>query len=204
MSSDHRRGRGTARPASQRRIVRVHSEGDVTELKYLGRWVQRRGSEFRISWGKTGLDPMGLVQEARKDVRDMRRANRRSGPPFDQVWCVFDRDDHANVDSAINEARQGGIHVAFSNPCFELWLVLHARDQSAALDSGEAQRLATSLGLVSKKNVPASAWQLLESGYAAAKDRAIRLDERHELNGSPPHSNPSSDVWRLVDVLRAG
>jgi len=29
------------------------------------------------------------------------------------------------------------------------------------------------------------------------------LDSMHEGNDSPPRSNPSSDVWRLVDRLRS-
>lgn len=204
MSRVRRRGRGAVPRKSLQRIIRVHCEGRVTEPKYLGHWARRRGSELGISWGTTGVDPMSLVQAARDDMRDMKRIRRHADRPFDEVWCVFDRDDHADINSAINEARQGGIHVAFSNPCFELWLLLHARAWTAELDRREAQRVAVSLGLVSEKDVPASAWQLLESGYGAAKDRAIKLDERHELNGSPPRSNPSSDVWRLVDVLRAG
>lgn len=203
MSARRHPRKPTARRQEQR-VIRVHSEGERTEPDYLAHWCQRRGSSLRISWGTTGADPMSLVRAARVDVRAMSRIRRPADRPFDQVWCVFDRDDHLHINSAINEARQGGIHVAFSNPCFELWLVLHARDHSAELHRREAQRLATSLGLVSEKDVPASAWQLLESGYGVAKDRAVRLAERHEMNGSPPRSNPSSDVWRLVEVLRAG
>lgn len=196
--------RSPAARLQEQRVIRVHSEGERTEPDYLGHWCVQRGSSLRISWGTTGADPMSLVRAARVDMREMKRIRRPADRPFDQVWCVFDRDDHLHVNSAINEARQGGIHVAFSNPCFELWLLLHARDRTSELDRREAQRLATLLGLVSEKDVPASAWQLLESGYGVAKDRAMRLAERHEMNGSPPHSNPSSDVWRLVDVLRAG
>ncbi len=196
--------RKTAPRRQEQRVIRVHSEGERTEPDYLGHWCLSRDSSLRINWGTTGADPMSLVRAARDDVRVMKHSRRPADRPFDQVWCVFDRDDHLHVNSAINEALQVGIHVAFSNPCFELWLLLHVRDRTAGLDRREAQRLATSLGLVSAKDVPASAWQLLESGYGAAKDRAIKLDERHELNGSLPRSNPSSDVWRLVDVLRAG
>jgi hypothetical protein len=31
---------------------------------------------------------------------------------------------------------------------------------------------------------------------------AIKLDEKHEGDGSPPGTNPSSGVWRLIEVIR--
>ena len=48
---------------------------------------------------------------------------------YDQVWCVFDIDEHPFVPEAKQQARDNGIEVAISNPCFELWALLHFRDQ---------------------------------------------------------------------------
>ncbi len=52
-----------------------------------------------------------------------------------QVWCVFDRDKeevptkitkgNANFDLSITLAETTGIHVAWSNDSFELWILLH-------------------------------------------------------------------------------
>ncbi|WP_420621217.1 RloB family protein [Candidatus Poriferisodalis sp.] len=204
MSSGRNRARHAAPRRKTQRIIRVHSEGEKTEPKYLGRWGKIRGPGLTISWGITGAAPMTLVEKARNDIRAMKQVRRRNEVPFDEVWCVFDRDAHANVSQALNEARQSGIHVAFSDPCFELWLVLHAQEHTAPLDRITANRLARELGLIDKKNkkdVPAAAWQVLEPGYADAKARAQTLAKRHETAGSSPRSNPSSDVWRLVDVL---
>lgn len=30
----------------------------------------------------------------------------------------------------------------------------------------------------------------------------MKLDERHAGDGSPPGNNPSSGVWRLIDLIR--
>jgi len=38
--------------------------------------------------------------------------------------------------------------------------------------------------------------------YPDAVARAKRLDEKHLKDGSPSRSNPSSDVWRLVETVR--
>ncbi len=38
------------------------------------------------------------------------------------AWLVFDRDEVDKFDSIIQEAENNGINVAWSNPCFEIWL----------------------------------------------------------------------------------
>ena len=206
MSSRRPRKRHETTQRRAQRIIRIHSEGERTEPTYLGHWTKRRGSGLTISWGTTGTAPMTLVEKAREDMRQMKRIRRTADRPYDEVWCVFDRDAHVHVPKALNEARQSDIQIAFSDPCFELWLVLHAQDQTRQLDRHAANQLARDLGLVDKKNkkdVPASAWSVLEPGYADAEARAKALAKGHVSGGSSPHSNPSSDVWRLVEILRS-
>lgn len=96
-----------------------------------------------------------VVEDSRQrgDVRD-----------DDQFWVVLDTDhwtapNHvAAFSKAIKEARDAGFHIAVSNPCFELWLLLHVADVSLPVgdaDSVEAQ-LRAALGGYNKKNVPAA------------------------------------------------
>ncbi|MGH3940412.1 MAG: RloB family protein, partial [Pseudonocardiaceae bacterium] len=57
-------------------------------------------------------------------------------------WCVFDVEwpkNHPNLKQAIQLARDHNIRLAISNPCFELWLILHFEDQTAFLNTDEAE-----------------------------------------------------------------
>ena len=192
------------RAASQQpRVIPIHTEGRVTERDYLSHWG-RLNSGVRIDWGESGVDPVGLVDRARKEVKRSSANRRRYGTAdFDEVWCVFDADTHSKFSQAIHEAAQSGIKVAVSNPCFELWLVLHCEDKQRSDGGGLVQRRARELGLVDGKNVPDAAWRGgFEDGYEDAKRRAQGLDRMHDGNQSPQRSNPSTDVWRLVDRIR--
>ncbi|MCY3850206.1 MAG: RloB family protein [Acidimicrobiaceae bacterium] len=186
----------------ERRTIKVFAEGAVTEYEYL-RHCERRSSEATFHWGEYGMAPMTLVDRAREDVRRSRRSARRHGSPdFDEIWCVFDMDNHPDIPKALFEARQSNIHVALSNPCFELWLVLHCEDQNAFIERKTVQRRASDLGLIKGKRIPTEALELLEENYEEAKRRAKHLIALHEGNGTKPQSNPSTDIWRLVDRIR--
>ena len=43
-------------------------------------------------------------------------------PQYRIPWIVFDRDQVQNFDGIIEKAERKGIHVGWSNPCFEIWL----------------------------------------------------------------------------------
>lgn len=195
------RPRRSAGTREQRRIIRVLTEGAVTEPSYIAQWA-RRNRRIHVEFADSGMAPLSLVQRA----REYQIANRRSrrggrGIEFDEIWCVFDVDQHPNLDQAINEARQNGIGVALSNPCFELWLILHYEDQTAHIDRHDAQRRARDLGAMVEKRLDPRNIDALLAGYEAARLRAQQLHERHLANGSDPIENPSSNVWELIGRL---
>ena len=197
-----RRPRRGHTPRKERRVIRVLTEGRVTEPSYLIAWARRHRHSISLSLPESGMAPETLVDHARQHVR-RRRRSRRGDQDFDEIWCVFDIDLHPNVPTAIHNARQSGIEVAVSNPCIELWLVLHVEDQTAYINRRNVQRRANELQLTFGKGIPDNAWSTLFDEFATARQRAKALDQRHAGNGSPPRSNPSTDIWRLVDRIRS-
>ena len=114
---------------------------------------------------------------------------------------MFDIDEHPNVTRALELAASSGVSVSVSNPCVELWFLLHFQEQYAAIDRHAAQRKASDY-LSCGKTPTSAALAALSSQYKHARRRAQALDRKHELDGSPPRSNPSSDAWRLIETIR--
>jgi hypothetical protein len=145
---------------------------------------------------------MTLVDYAIQAKREAQREERRGhGAAWDEIWCVFDVDSHPNLNLAIAKAEASGIRVAVSNPCIELWFILHFEGQTAYIDRRGAQRRAREL-LGCEKGLSDAALEALGEQYDRAKARAVELDAKHAGDGSPPRSNPSSGVWRFVDRIR--
>ena len=86
--------------------------------------------------------PKVIVEKAVQHYKDNQKDARKGKAPFwDDVWVVFDRDEHVEFETSIERCRSVGIGAAFSNPCFELWLILHDSELDGPLTRHEAQKI---------------------------------------------------------------
>jgi hypothetical protein len=187
--------------AGNRRSILVFTEGQRTEPVYLTHWHRMYRENVIVTIDGYHASPMQLVEEAvAKRVIDLRAAKRGQGAAYDEYWCVFDVDEHPHLDRALELAGTSGISVALSNPCIELWFLLHFEDQWDEIHRRDAQRRSTGLLAFGKVPTPA-ALEELAIRYEDARRRAQALDKKHDRDGSPPRSNPSTGAWRLIDQI---
>ncbi len=149
--------------------------------------------------------PITIANAAVEAVRDARRQNRRqSYTKKDEFWAVFDRDDHPNVPEAISRCENAGIGVAFSNPCFELWLILHFQDFDRPDHRHDVQRhlenICPDYDRVKRKTTDCR--NLMER-IVAAEQRAEKQIERRKNEGDPP-GPPFTTVYKLTRRIRKG
>jgi hypothetical protein len=179
----------------------VFVEGE-TEDQYVKQWHRLNREWVNVEIDPARISPFQLVQKAvaakRREAADARL---KRGRARDQFWCVFDRDEHARLPEAFQLAEAHDIRIAFSDPCLELWFVLHFRNQPAHIERHPAQDDSAGY-LHCRKNLTRSALEALVERYETAKKRAIELDVKHASDGCAPRSNPSSEVWKLVDEIR--
>ena len=204
MARRHRTGppRRRTTPQRERRQILVFVEGARTEDGYLKHWGRRHRGQVIVNVHERHGTPLQLVDWAvSAQRREVYEARHGRGSPHDEIWCVFDQDEHPKVDEAIARAEQHGIQVALSNPCIELWFILHYEDQTGHIGAGKAKKRALEL-TGCKETLTETALKDLEARHDQAAMRAKALENKHEGDGSPPRHNPSSEIWRLVERIR--
>lgn len=189
-----------------RKTLVVFCEGTRTEPDYLDALKRLpavrniAAVDLRVETGQGRTDPRSLVSLA---IEARRRAT-ATDEEIDQFWCVFDVEwpnNHPNLPEAVALARQNGVEVAVSNPCFELWLILHFQSRSAWLNTDEACRLRGKLDGSSGKGLNAASYMPLVD---IAARRAVALDKRHSNQSTQfPHNNPSSGLFMLLAALQS-
>jgi RloB-like protein len=189
-----------------RKTFLIFCEGERTEPEYLNA-LKRQPSvrdvaavDLRVVSGRGKPAPRALVATA---VGARSRAIDEDAE-IDEFWCAFDVEwprNHPGLQEAIEEAERDNIQVAISNPCFELWLILHFQDHSRWLDTAEACRLRQRLDGSASKGLDAAKYMPLTGD---AVRRAVRLDERHQYNGTYfPSTNPSSSMHRFLLAIES-
>jgi hypothetical protein len=107
--------RGAAKYKVQARVL-VLCEDSKSSKIYLEDASRYFRATTKVEIAHPGrTDPVGVVKAAVSQQRN-----------FEVVYCVVDRDSHANWERAIDMARgHPKVQMIRSFPCFEFWLLLH-------------------------------------------------------------------------------
>ena len=188
---------------SPKKTFVIMCEGKNTEPLYFS---MLRGLSNKLLIDINIVREVGVPLTIAKKAAARARAIKRSKDSFarqDRVWAVFDRDEHPAWPQALDTCRRASVELAFSNPCFELWLILHYKDHDAPDDRHQIQRLAGSIVegySVKMGKIPdcASLACLIET----AENRAEQQCLRRIAEGREEGDAPSTLVWRLTRAIR--
>jgi hypothetical protein len=183
-----------------RKIVIV-CEGKETEINYFeGLKTRNSGVDIIPVHGKC-TDPKNIVLFAEERMDYKWSIDLDEG---DCVCCVYDVDE--NVDSVLKDTYEHAtakkIKIVMSNPCFELWFLLHYAD---VFSPHSRQEIIEKL----KKFVPdyeknKTMNSLLQDKQSDAIKRAKNLNGMHQKNGKnlvSRDSNPSTQVFEIIEHI---
>lgn len=199
------------RRASYARILIV-TEGSKTEPLYLEEIRgahQLHSANVEVQPGQLGTAPIQVVRYAQQLFQegDLHKGIRPKS--FDQVYAVFDRDDHHSYFNALNLAKSldGKLRnddkqrVSFkaiaSIPSFELWLLLHYEDIHAPIHRDVVMdRLRQHVATYQKG--AGGAFSITRDRLEVAAQRARALAEKFDAYSDP---EPFTALYELVTVL---
>jgi hypothetical protein len=106
--------------------VLIVCEGEKTEPYYLKAVREHFGlaqANVKID-PKSDSSPTSVVRYAKTLIKES------SASPYDHVYCVIDRDRHADFQKAVDQvngfkSKDTKLHLIVSYPCFEYWILLH-------------------------------------------------------------------------------
>jgi hypothetical protein len=197
--------------ASYDRILIV-CEGTKTEPLYFGEirgHYRLHTANVEVRACSFGTAPIQVVRYAKElfEKGDCHRKIQRRA--FEQIFAVFDRDDHPSYALALqlaeslngrlrNEARQSvAFHAIASVPCFELWLLLHFEEIHAPIHRDEVLRRLGRYMPDYEKGME-GVFEATRCHRGVAAQRATRLSQRATAY---THPEPYTDVASLVELL---
>ena len=195
---------------SRRALVILACEGEKTERLYFEAWFAKLREARRLSPKSCVIaphehtNPTGVLADLQAyqhlgiDYED-----------FDHKWIVIDRDEvesgtggHTKEDfnTVLSEAKKCGVEVAYSNPSFELWYLLHYNYRDTPIGRDELGKTLGALQGKAYDKADATQWNRL----SAMTETAVRNAEnllRSKEGIVPSEANPSTTVHKLVRLL---
>lgn len=186
-------------------VVYIICEGTETEIRYFKR--------FRSRGCPIDIIPISSQYKAADRLVQKVKATMGMNPYYpdegDVIWCVFDRDENSNesLQKAKQAAAREGYQLAYSNPSFELWFLLHFVNQQAEVtDCQTLIRMLRQPGRLERYEKNQDVYDQLKPLQEKAIERAeqrIRVlnEERTEIISR--QSNPVTTVAELVKYLNS-
>ena len=184
-------------------VVLIVCEGEKTEPNYLRGLIRAlRITTINILDTEHGSDPVSILNAAIAEFD-------KDKSLYDRVYCVFDRDGHANYAAALNLAQNHALtksnvlFVTNSVPCFEIWLLLHFKYTTQAYvkagNKSPCDRLISDLkragSLPNYQKNHKGIYELVSAKTGTAIRHAKMLDKYNRGVGS---DNPSTKMHDLV------
>lgn len=201
-------------------LVIISCEGTKTEPNYLNSIINSLVQDGKIARGSVVIadhqhtDPLGVLNDLINYQYDYTL--------FEKKWIVIDRDEvrsissnssghpEENFVSALNKAKELNIEVAWSNPCFEIFIVEHYEYRDAGGDRKDIQKKALELlckdGKL-KTGVSVEDLKAIDDLYDILLPRKengfknLRKLMSAQKQKTPVEANPGTRFHELVEVL---
>jgi DNA-binding phage protein len=197
-----------ARPRSFRdaRLFVIALEGEPTGAEY--RYFKQLIDDRIIDARRVTLRLLPASVETHLSSPDavLRRLDQLLDDIDDKLiegWLVFDIDTwkQKNISDTAQQAHQKRYSLAISNPCVELWLLLHHREfDSAELANAPESKRSQQMKSALKHQTSGARPTFTKHAVAKAIERARALS-----SSKPPHDRwpryPGTYVFRLLDEL---
>ena len=180
--------RGAARTPRTRLLIACGAAGTEPQyIRALNSHLRNRAVHVKVI--EKGRAPSQVVAYGIKKATALNDS-------YDQLWCVTDVDNFTDLDEAARLARTAPIPTTLivSNPCFELWLLLHfVRHHRHIGNPAQAKTLL-------RKYAADYAKQIVdfEKRYVPQLPNAIENAKVLDPTGEATGLNPSTNMWRLV------
>jgi hypothetical protein len=190
-----------------RECILIVCEGSETEPNYL-RALRRRMnlSTVEVDIVGEGAEITGVIEAAlrlREERREQSAMSNRLAP-LDEAWLVVDterKNDNTSWNRGLARAQSEQLKVAWSNPCFEYWLLLHFECIGRCFDGYDSvrPRLKRHLANYTKS---ADYFDRLAPRIPVALENARAID-RNQWQTTPKimDRNPATSVHMLAERL---
>lgn len=187
---------------NRKKLIWIGTEGrNKTERLYFSHFNQMN-TEYVVHFAKgNDTDPYKIATAVSASMGLPK--DRDKG---DRAFCVFDTDvdpkKEKNIQNALSYCKKQGIETIYSNPCFEIWYLLHYTYSTRSFRNNEEILNALMRYVQNYQKNQDYFESLFPNVYTAIKN-AKRLEQYHAENNhiTEMTCNPSTQIYKIVELF---
>lgn len=203
---DHKRDKNKI---DKKSVIILACEGSKTEKNYFKAFFDyliRTGNLSPRSYvfaNHQHTHPTGVLN----DLLHYKGTDGLTYKDFDNKWIVIDRDEERlkgeghslqDFNNAILASQSKNISVAYSNPCFEIWYLLHFNYYDSSIDRDTAYSKLENIMKNYKKGDKSHFTNLFDN-LDTAIINAKKLDDTSALDIYNAQKNPITTVYKIIE-----
>lgn len=196
-SSFERKSRGI--PQRDVSKILIITEGFMEESYFRAlKSHYRRKIEIKAFCSNKGQNPLNIVKFAIEKQQKYKITDE-----IKSTWCVFDIDNNTrdDLDKALSLSRKNKLEIALSNPCFEVWLLMHYERSTAPIHPSQKAKTLVK----SKIPVYDCTKSFFQDNVNVFNELVERLDvaiKNSEIIDKQDYENPSTQVYKLIKEIK--
>lgn len=129
---------GLSRPTGIRStlpVIVIACDDSKTAVRYfeaLRGIVKGKATLTIVRNSRHNISPKGIVKKANEKLTQLKRDSDQHGGERTSAWALIDREARPHLQEEADAAKKcgdkRGINVVLSNPCYEVWTLLHLED----------------------------------------------------------------------------
>lgn len=183
-----------------KKVVILVCQGAETEPIYFNNF-RKKDCDIAIHIHRdAGKDPIAITKTAKYLKNDQYK-----GAVIERIFCIYDVDNTPEtvLKKSYKISIDNGLETCISNPCFEIWYLLHflySTSRYNSYDDVNMDLINHVHGYAKNKDI----FNLLLPNQQKAIANAKRLEKHHkDVNDDPSicGSNPSTQIFIIVEYL---
>lgn len=186
--------------------ILISCEGIKTEVNYFKGFADKINRKYYEYSRKPVVSILGTGRNCKSLLEYTRRIIEKQMNYINEVWLVYDRDnfppdDFDNTEYSIEHRKdKKDFHAAWSNECFELWLILHFQNYN--INQGRESYLRILRKYCSYEKNDENLFEIFYPMTDIAIKRARKQYDSFPDGVSPSKKCPATKVYELVEELQ--
>ena len=192
--------RSRQKPPQSSILIVCEGETEEEYFKAVRTHYRLTGAEVVIAKNTKGSAPINVVKCAEEKCAEP--------GGYDQVYCVFDQDEHESftrargriISLAGRKKKPLPIEEAISIPCFEFWILLHYEQTDSPFNRCEEVKDRVRQHFSDYQKADAATARKLMNKLAAALDNARWLEKLRARNKNNPYTSVHKIIQHFSEV----